>query len=73
MPAKVHFSRSDGNGTHIVDSILTIRQVCAIFSLSMSRALGLMAFLSLSAPELDALFEYCPRDNEIFEGRLPWD
>lgn len=26
-----------------------------------------------TAPELEGLLEYCPRDNELFEGRLPWD
>ncbi|GAA5859454.1 hypothetical protein JCM1840_004623 [Sporobolomyces johnsonii] len=26
-----------------------------------------------SAPELEQLFEYCPADNKVFPGRLPWD
>ncbi|GAA6016156.1 hypothetical protein JCM8202_005432 [Rhodotorula sphaerocarpa] len=26
-----------------------------------------------SAPELKELFEYCPLDNKLFDGPLPWD
>ncbi|KAI5480430.1 hypothetical protein MNV49_000583 [Pseudohyphozyma bogoriensis] len=26
-----------------------------------------------SAPELEKLFEYCPKNNELFSGKLPWD
>lgn len=26
-----------------------------------------------SAPELSPLLEFCPKDNSVFTGRLPWD
>lgn len=28
---------------------------------------------TLAAPELEGLFEYCPLDNEVYKGKLPWD
>lgn len=69
-------SPSGGNGTRSAGSMATIPPVRRS---AWAEAVNFAGLADIddpalgAAPELKELFEYCPLDNKLFDGPLPWD